>query len=245
MTVHILLTIFISLFVICLFQKQMELVFFSMAIIWLILQRQYPIHKNFKLYGKLFGITIVFAIMCIWKLGYEVNFPENMDWKKEGCFLVLLIGIIVLAGVIDMVCRFARWVSRRKKKQTDSQNELYMEHKHDVIKIQRYLEKFNVVVVDAAWGSGKSFIASKLIHDEKMQEKYIFVPISLLSCNLEEAQNIIVNELSKVLAKNGIFSRYSKKLQKIIAGNDYISSFGFLFQSDEVSIAEAIEGLKK
>ncbi|MBP3568914.1 MAG: hypothetical protein J6K04_07085 [Lachnospiraceae bacterium] len=245
MTVNILLTILISLLVVCVFQKQIELVFLSMAIIGLILQRQYPIYKNLKLYGKLFGITIVFAIMYIWKTGYEVNWPESIDWKKVDCFLALLIGIIMLSIVIDLVYRFVRWASQKKKKQTALQSELYMEHKHDVEKIQRYLEKFNVVVVDAAWGSGKSFVASSIMHDVKMQEKYIFVPISLLSCNLEEAQNIIVNELSKVLTKNGIYSRYSKKLQKIVAGNEYISSFGFLYQQDEVSIAEAIEGLKK
>lgn len=245
MTVNVLLTIFVSLFVLCLFQKQIQLVFLSMAIIWLVLWRQYPIHKNLKLYGKLFSISIVFNVIYFFKIVHEGEWLESVDWKEVGCFGFLLIGVLLITVVIEMVYRFIRWFSGRLKKQTVVQNKLYMERRHDIEKVQRYLEKFNVVVLDAAWGSGKSFIASSLMCDEKMQEKYIFVPISLLSCNLEEAQNIIVNELSKVLAKNGIFSSYSKKLQRIIAGNEYVRPFGFFFQQDEVSIAEAIEGLQK
>ena len=79
--------------------------------------------------------------------------------------------------------------------------DLFVEHKYDLKRLLNYLENFSIIGINGEWGSGKSFLTDHL-------KNFILIKIDLLSCNIDEIQTVILNELDKLLKNQGINRNY-------------------------------------
>ncbi|MDY3918466.1 MAG: hypothetical protein SOZ59_05610 [Candidatus Limivivens sp.] len=127
-----------------------------------------------------------------------------------------------------------------KEKEEQKEKQLFRERRFDRDRLREYLAVFPVIGINAPWGSGKSFLM-----DHLEMEDLIFVKIDLLTCNLDEIQTVLLNELDKVLKDQGIFSSYSPKLKKILNQGGIVQSLGQFLVRDDVTYSEAIAGFRK
>ena len=85
--------------------------------------------------------------------------------------------------------------------------ELFTERKYDLKRLIDYLNNFSIIGINGEWGSGKSFLTDHL-------EDFTLVKIDLLSCNIDEIQSVIINEIDKLLKNEGIFSPILSKIKE-------------------------------
>ena len=78
----------------------------------------------------------------------------------------------------------------------------------------------------------------------EVKEKYEFIEIDILSCNIDELQNIIINELENVLYKNEIISNYSHRLKEILKISSLMSSIKNFFPKAILPIVKLYKDLK-
>ncbi|WP_234971238.1 P-loop NTPase fold protein [Halanaerobium congolense] len=84
---------------------------------------------------------------------------------------------------------------------------LYPQRKEDLKRLIYYLEKFNIIGINAPWGEGKSFLFNKL--KESYGEKHEIIEVDILACNFNELRVTLINELESLMYKNRIISKYS------------------------------------
>ena len=127
----------------------------------------------------------------------------------------------------------------------DNKNyKLFRERKEDLQRTKEYLNRFNIMGINGEWGSGKTYLMKYLQNEKDMQDKYEFVNIYLLSSNLDNLSQILINELEKVLIKYGIYSHYSNSLRKILASNNFIDTLFSSMFLDTNSFTASINGFK-
>ena len=115
--------------------------------------------------------------------------------------------------------------------------ELFTERKYDLKRLIDYLNNFSIVGINGEWGSGKSFLTDHL-------QDFTLIKIDLLSCNIDEIQSVIINEIDKLLKNEGIFSPFSPKLKKIIQQGKLFENISLFFIKNDISYSEAITGLR-
>lgn len=121
---------------------------------------------------------------------------------------------------------------------------LYPQREQDLERIKNYLNEFNVIGINGVWGSGKSIIVEHLKSDADIVCKFEFITIDLLSCNLDEAQAVILNELQKILNRNRVFSKHANQLKKILSGINFLEKFQGIFNADTALYKDTLLGLK-
>ncbi|WP_454953534.1 P-loop NTPase fold protein [Fusobacterium hwasookii] len=119
----------------------------------------------------------------------------------------------------------------------ENAEDLFVERKYDLERLLNYLNNFSIIGINGEWGSGKSFLIDHL-------KNFILIKIDLLSCNIDEIQTVILNELDKLLKNQGIFSPFSPKLKKILQQGKLFENISQLFVKNDISYSEAITGLR-
>lgn len=200
-----------------------------LVIIFLI--RYHNIKNNKRLYFELISM-IAFNVPYVL---YKYNIL-NMSFEKMALSTLLLIFFNIMIDVL---------VHKYILYKNDNKNyKLFRERKEDLKRIKEYLNKFNIIGINGEWGSGKTYLMECLQNEKDMQNKYEFVNIYLLTCNLDNLSQILINELEKVLIKFGIYSRYSNSLRKILASNNFIDSLFSTIFLDTNSFTASINGFK-
>ncbi|MEJ6464353.1 ATP-binding protein [Fusobacterium nucleatum] len=123
------------------------------------------------------------------------------------------------------------------KTNLENDGDLFVERKYDLERLLNYLNYFSIIGINGEWGSGKSFLTDHL-------KNFILIKIDLLSCNVDEIQTVILNELDKLLKNQGIFSPFSPKLKKILQQGKLFENISQLFVKNDISYSEAITGLR-
>ena len=200
-----------------------------LLLVLIFLFRFHNIKNNKRLYFEFISI-IAFNMPYVL---YEYNII-NLSFRK----MVLCTAIIILFNIIidTLVNKYVLNNNIKFK--------LFRERKEDLKRIKEYLAKFNLIGVNGEWGSGKTYLIECLQNEKEMQDKYEFINIYLLSCNLDNLPQILINELEKVLVKYGIYSRYSNSLRKILASNNFINSMFSSIFLDSNSFTASINGFK-
>lgn len=160
----------------------------------------------------------------------------NISFEKMALSTLLLIFFNIMIDVL---------VHKDILYKNDNKNyKLFRERKEDLQRTKEYLNRFNIMGINGEWGSGKTYLMKYLQNEKDMQDKYEFVNIYLLSCNLDNLSQILINELEKVLIKYGIYSRYSNSLRKILASNNFIDTLFSSMFLDTNSFTASINGFK-
>lgn len=192
---------------------------------------RYSFKKNldfYQLVGAMFFVNFLTFVFS--KYIHEYRFLG--DKEDIACCIYGL--LLILGGV---VC----WIKRRKEKAacTSESETLFRERRFDRDRLREYLSEFPIVGIDAPWGSGKSFVT------DQIKDDYITVKIELLTCNLDEIQTVLLNELDKVIKQEHFFSPFSPQMRKLLHQGDFIQNMGQLLVRDDIAYSEAIDGLRK
>ncbi len=123
-------------------------------------------------------------------------------------------------------------------------SDLFPERKYDLERLIHYLEHFEMIGINGAWGTGKSYLTSALKLHPSSRDKYIFIEIHLLSCNLNEIQEILIHELEKVLSRHGIFSRNSGKLKRLLSTHTLLQDAKEVLLEDTSEFSEILDGFR-
>ena len=200
--------------------------YFSVLLgVWLFLILQYPIEKNENWYIQFIFFSIINSISF-----YLVRYFQRKD------FLILSIKILVLYYFILFCIILFKSVYYTSKTNLENDGDLFVERKYDLERLLNYLNYFSIIGINGEWGSGKSFLIDHL-------KNFILIKIDLLSCNVDEIQTVILNELDKLLKNQGIFSPFSPKLKKILQQGKLFENISQLFVKNDISYSEAITGL--
>lgn len=202
-----------------------------LLLVIIFLVRYHNIKNNKRLYFELISI-IAFNVPYVL---YKYNIL-NISFEKMALSTLLLIFFNIMIDVL---------VHKYILYKNDNKNyKLFRERKEDLKRIKEYLNKFNIIGINGEWGSGKTYLLECLQNEKDMKDKYEFVNIYLLTCNLDNLSQILINELEKVLVKYGICSRYSNSLRKILATNNFIDSLFSSMILDTNSFTASINGFK-
>ena len=200
--------------------------YFSILLgVWLFLILQYPIDKNENWYIQFIFFSIINLISF-----YLVRYFQ----KK--IFLILSIKILITYYLILFCTILFKCVYYTSKTNLENDGDLFVERKYDLERLLNYLNYFSIIGINGEWGSGKSFLTNHL-------KNFILIKIDLLSCNVDEIQTVILNELDKLLKNQGIFSPFSPKLKKILQQGKLFENISQLFVKNDISYSEAITGL--
>ena len=200
--------------------------YFSILLgVWLFLILQYPIDKNENWYIQFIFFSIINSISF-----YLVRYFQ----KK--IFLILSIKILITYYLILFCIILFKCVYYTSKTNLENDGDLFVERKYDLERLLNYLNYFSIIGINGEWGSGKSFSTNHL-------KNFILIKIDLLSCNVDEIQTVILNELDKLLKNQGIFSPFSPKLKKILQQGKLFENISQLFVKNNISYSEAITGL--
>lgn len=203
----------------------------GLLLVIIFLVRYHNIKNNKRLYFEFISI-IAFNVPYVL---YKYNIL-NMSFEKMTLSTLLLIFFNIMIDVL---------VHKYILYKNDNKNyKLFRERKEDLKRIKEYLNKFNIIGINGEWGSGKTYLLECLQNEKDMNDKYEFVNIYLLTCNLDNLSQILINELEKVLVKYGICSRYSNSLRKILATNNFIDSLFSSMFLDTNSFTASINGFK-
>lgn len=185
------------------------------------------IKKFFYLFIFIFFITVFHPIILLNLYILMLNFNSS---SYRICFLILSFAYII--GY-----KFCKYTHIKIEKE----EELFKERKEEVEFIKLKLENCNILGIDGNWGIGKTF----LINEIKKQYDADYIFISMLNLEGKEIIPFILNQMNKVLQKNGIFTFYSKKIIKIISNQSFKNiNFVNIFSSSE-TLKELIEEYKK
>lgn len=230
--VNALVIILLSLFF-WLIKFKLDIMYAPIILLLLIifLVRYHNIKTNKRLYFELIGM-IAFNVPYVL---YKYNIL-NISFEKMALSTLLLIFFNIMIDVL---------VHKDILYKNDNKNyKLFRERKEDLQRTKEYLNRFNIMGINGEWGSGKTYLMKYLQNEKDMQDKYEFVNIYLLSCNLDNLSQILINELEKVLIKYGIYSRYSNSLRKILASNNFIDTLFSSMFLDTNSFTASINGFK-
>ena len=200
--------------------------YFSILLgVWFFLVLQYPIYKNENWYIQFIFFSIINSISL-----YLVRYLQ----KKF--FLILSIKILIVYYFILFCIILFKSVYYTSNINLENTEDLFVERKYDLERLLNYLNNFSIIGINGEWGSGKSFLIDHL-------KNFILIKIDLLSCNIDEIQTVILNELDKLLKNQGIFSPFSPKLKKILQQGKLFENISQLFVKNDISYSEAITGL--
>lgn len=201
--------------------------YFSILLgVWFFLVLQYPIYKNENWYIQFIFFSIINSISL-----YLVRYLQ----KKF--FLILSIKILIVYYSILFCIILFKSIYYTSNINLENTEDLFVERKYDLERLLNYLNNFSIIGINGEWGSGKSFLIDHL-------KNFILIKIDLLSCNIDEIQTVILNEIDKLLKNQGIFSPFSPKLKKIIQQGKLFENISQLFVKNDISYSDAITGLR-
>jgi hypothetical protein len=243
MVLKSLYTILLSavVFSVCKLEKELYLSF--VIGLWGILLISFDCKKNLKFYDEI--VTVFLANLGVYVIVKAIQcWPVNLDVVHVG---YVIYGAALIGLWIACKGALLREHNVEKCKTADETQKavLFQERTYDLKRIGQYLEASDTVGIDAGWGVGKSFILNELQRQPMIKERYVFVEVNLLACNLDEIQSILLEKMDAVLREHRIFSRYSRRLKLLLAEKGILNDLGHIFVSDEEPFSEALAGLSK
>lgn len=207
--------------------------------VWGLFLEKYSVKKNEWLYCELVKVSLSNLLA----LGLD-------KWLVHHTLHTDIINMIAFAAY---VC-FLLWIwnkcrSIKKEEQqtalTAEKKQLFPKRQYDLERILEYIEAFQIVGMNGAWGSGKSFLIEQMKKSSLIQENYEVIEIDLLSCNLDEIQITLLNEMEVILRKNGIFSRHSVKLKQMLKEEKFLYSLANTLLAEDMPFSKALQGFRE
>jgi hypothetical protein len=187
----------------------------------------YPISRNKRLWLTV-CIPTIFAFALIH------FFSSNCSC----CVWYIIVALSGLAVVVE-ICRLIAKKMHKNKKAKELPN-YFFERKYDLDKIEEYLEKINVVGINAPWGGGKTYLFNIL--KSRLNEKFHFVTIEAMASTVDSIESYFISELGHVLENKGYFSTSTTRIKRLLKDSSWSWLANFLWGQD--SYTNLIQSLK-
>lgn len=222
------------IFYIAIPECKIYLILFSSIWLWILLG--YGNRKNREFLSKLICFTIgnimAFGIMKLLAGG-----------SIEGIDCIELVLLMICAGEIAVALCLV--IIKRKNKGNESAIRIFDCRKYDLERIREFALQVEMLGINSRWGNGKTFVLEKLCEDEKIKSQFEIIRIDLLTCNLDEIETILMNELDKILAKYRIYSQNARQLRRMLGEETILKQLQEVLLGDNIAIASAFEGFKQ
>lgn len=132
---------------------------------------------------------------------------------------------------VAIIILLAQLKSKQNYNNLDDNN-LFDARKIDLDNIRRLIKNntSNILGIDASWGMGKTYLVKQLIRYEK--DNYRFIVIDLLSMNLDNIVDTLINKINSYLYNDGIYSFNASRLLSIIQ-KKYQPFYNIFLNSDD------------
>lgn len=200
------------------------IIFFCVSAIFIF---AYPISRNKRLWLTV-CIPTIFAFALIH------FFSSNCS-----CCAWYIIAALSELAVLVEICRFIAKKVCKNKKATEPPN-YFFERNYDLDKIEEYLEKINVVGINAPWGGGKTYLFNIL--KSRLNEKFHFTTIEAMASTVDSIESYFISELGHVLENNGYFSTSTTRIKRLLKDSSWSWLANFLWGQD--SYTSLIQSLK-
>lgn len=187
----------------------------------------YPISRNKRLWLTV-CIPAIFAFALIY------FFSSNCK-----CYIWYIITVLSGLAVVVEICKLIAKKLNKNKKAIEPPN-YFFERKYDLEKIEEYLEKVNIVGINAPWGGGKTYLFNIL--KSKLNEKFHFVTIEALASTVDSIESYFISELGLVLENNGYFSTSTTRIKRLLKDSSWSWLANILWGQD--SYTNLIQSLK-
>lgn len=152
------------------------------------------------------------------------------SWNLTGRTIRFYV-LAVCAGAITGILMWKLSGYRKEKANVDEKDEpLFKSRKHDLARVETYLKEVDIVGINGAWGTGKSFLMDSFCKTHKRD--YEFVRLDLLTCSLDEVDLFLLQEMETILKKDRIYPKYSKQLHNIMSEHSWMKEMRYLLQMD-------------
>ena len=132
---------------------------------------------------------------------------------------------------------------KEKNEKKEDELRLFEQQKNDLSRLENYINSYNTVGINGEWGSGKSFVTDYLI--KQSSNKCIPIVISLLSCNIDNITEIIMDRLSSIMRNNFIYSKYANQIVNAFKNHGIVRGILSFFWKDNVSYGDIFDGFKR
>ncbi|RKQ13972.1 P-loop NTPase fold protein [Ureibacillus endophyticus] len=182
-------------------------------VVFILVSTNFALSKNHSLYYSILTINFaVFIVYCTIILVKEGSITQNR--LDQLCFIIVLVILSIISYLV-----FMSGMTREKKK--NSKLNLISKREKDLSLLLSYLENFEIIGLNGRWGTGKSFIINAL--KERIKDKYEFIEIDLMTCNLNEMQPTLIRAFEEVMYKNKILPKYANKMKNNIESTSFFS----------------------
>lgn len=178
----------------------------------------YAPEKNYELYSQILPLVFI----------------NNLAYALISLYEDTLYPFIFLIFLLIYFYPYILLEHQNKSIEGNKNFYIFPERSYDLKRVKQYLSDFEIIGINASWGDGKTYLINALEKEPDIKDKYFFITIKLLSCNLNELQILLINELETSLNNFGIISVYSPKLQDMLSENSTLKSISeiFLFNSN-------------
>jgi len=215
--------------------------FIVLLLIELTIWLHYKTNTNFIFYIKV-------CALCFGSLGgYGIaRFAQGHNLNDVSDIEILLLGICVLL-LLSLTLKSYTVSKKEDNHAIDNKSkEIFPCRLDDYTRVYQYLNDTNIIGINGAWGTGKSYLIEYLKQQDEIKTEYEVITIDLLACNLDEIGSVLLNELEKILNQHKVFSQHSKRLKKLLASEGMGQHIKHIFWSDDESLqAGAFSGLKE
>jgi len=177
-------------------------------LIWFALILNFKLYKNIELFCS--SLIISFGNLIV-LMAYLIS-QQQLTYTNK---FLLFFDFLLLFFIFSIL--YFRFEKVNINDQTLNKEELYPQRKEDLKRLIYYLEKFNIIGINAPWGEGKSFLFDKL--KEKHENKYEIIEVDILACNFDELRITLIKELENLMYKNKVISKYSSRLKKLMSSS--------------------------
>ncbi|MCG7336199.1 KAP family NTPase [Sporosarcina sp. ACRSM] len=194
--------------------------------------------KNQSFFKSLITVNIVFFTTYSTKQIIESGAPVQTVWG-ELAFISIL--DILLVAAFFLVLNTVSQEDRVPLKPL-----LIEKRELDLKLLEHYVETFQIIGLNGRWGTGKTFLVNEL--KERLGNRYEYIEIDLLTCNLQEMQSTLINKFEELLYHNRIMPKYANKMKNNITTTSFISKIQDLLNlvlNSSDSNAEILKGFQQ
>lgn len=194
-----------SAFLFVLSQPSVKIYLFFLDCVWLAVCAGSIRKQNQEFLRSCVRVSLASAL-AFFLIKFLAGRPPWFPTPLEG----LLLGIAVLLHI------YALWPATSSQTSVSPREKLYPEREYDLKRIQTYLTDFPLSGINAPWGMGKSFVLERLKQNPDVLSTFEIIQIDLLTCDLDQVELILIEELDKVFRKNYIHSQNSFHLKRLL-----------------------------
>lgn len=223
---------------------------------WLVIK--YSVRKNRRLFSDILYMagTNAAAYLTIRTMQKDV-----VSWSLYGrnwyvylvvlCYIGLILGIhiVLIFGKtqenidVDFTDPEMRAGQDFRKVDASFSPWFIASRREDLLRLEEYLSFSPVVGVNGAWGTGKSCLLEEFARRHR-QEIYM-LRVDVLTCNLNEVDMFLLQEMERILRKERIYPRVSKELRSIITEHSLLKEAQQFWGEIGNSKAEVLDAYRK